>query len=170
MSTRRTIETVIVMLCVAWCAGIIAAPVLLQAGATETSAVLYEFYGRICHQIDSHSWHIGEAKLGVCVRCTSIYVSFTVGAMLWMLRARRRSPRLPRPWLLYVAGGLMLLDVILNTLGLHASSSLTRAITGAAFGAVLPWIVLPVLLDAIDQLRRGRLSAAHSPAGDRVHV
>ncbi len=169
MTNRATVEIIIILLCVAWCAGIFAAPLLERAGDPGTSAVVYEFYGRVCHQIDNHSWHIAGAKFGVCARCTSIYVSFTVGTLVWML-IPRRVPARPRRGLLFIAAGLMLLDVVLNTLGVHASSSLTRAITGSALGVVLPWIVLPVLLEAIDQLRRGRLRTAHPPAGDTPYV
>lgn len=58
-----------------WCLGILAAPLF---GLTW----VYEFFARICHQDPERSWHIFGHALPVCVRCASIYFSFT--ASLWL--------------------------------------------------------------------------------------
>src|SRR5690242_14530294 len=58
-----------------WCLLIIAAP-LLRLPA------IYFFFSRICHQDPLRSWHLFGEPLAVCIRCTSIYCGFFLGALL----------------------------------------------------------------------------------------
>ena len=47
----------------------------------------------------------------------------------------------------------MLVDAVLNTLGVHSSTTATRMITGTLLGAVLPFFVVAPLQEAVQQLR-----------------
>src|SRR5207302_9212063 len=58
-----------------WCLLIMAAPML------RISAI-YLFFSRICHQDPLRSWHLFGEPLAVCIRCTSIYCGFFLGALL----------------------------------------------------------------------------------------
>ena len=170
MTSRRSVPLILALLCLVWCAGIVGAPLLRHTGAVTTSDILYEFYGRVCHQLDGHSWHADGLKFAVCVRCSSIYFSFTAGVVAWIIASRRRNLSVPKPAMLFAAGGIMLADVVLNLLGFHASTITTRAATGVLLGSVLPWIVVPLLVEAIDQIRRGRRSFSRPFKGEMQHV
>jgi uncharacterized protein YqgC (DUF456 family) len=46
----------------------------------------------------------------------------------------------------------MLLDVLAGFLGVYDVTNLTRAVTGAIFGAVLPFFIIPIATEAFSQL------------------
>jgi uncharacterized membrane protein len=102
------------------------------------------------------SFHLFGEKLAVCSRCTSIYVAFLAGTLLYPLLRRAIVPRLhdslhPRSVLL-VAMLPMLVDVVAEFLGVHSSTFLTRSITGALFGFVVSFILLPTAIEGVQQL------------------
>lgn len=45
----------------------------------------------------------------------------------------------------------MLLDVVAEFAGIHDSTFLTRTITGALLGLVLPLVILPVAIEGVQQ-------------------
>src|SRR5262245_22166591 len=65
-----------------WCSTIIAAPLL-------GSSWIYAFFSAICHQDPARSWHLNGEPLPVCMRCTSIYLSFTLSAWLQLTPNQR---------------------------------------------------------------------------------
>jgi len=170
MTSSRSLLALVALLAVLWCAGIVAAPLLKNAGAVAAADGLYDFYGRICHQLDSHSWHLGGDKFAVCVRCSSIYFSFAVSLLAWMVAARRRGLLPLRPALVIAAAGLMVIDVALHMCGLHASSTVTRMLTGGLLGGILPWVVVPLFLEAVGQMRRRRPRPTERPSGEMQHA
>jgi hypothetical protein len=46
----------------------------------------------------------------------------------------------------------MLVDVVLNDTGFHISTTMTRGATGILFGGVMPWYIVPLLIEACSQL------------------
>jgi len=137
-----------------WCAGIVAAPVLHadHGFGGNVSTALYSFFARVCHQIDQRSFHLEGEKLAVCARCSSLYLAFWLSLLAYPLTVGLRRQGAPaRHWLL-LAVVPMLVDVSLNLFGVHGSTLLTRAVSGAILGAVLPPYVVPALLDAVQRL------------------
>ena len=99
-----------------WCIGIIAAPLFGLSW-------VYAFLSRICHQDAARSWHLFGTPLPVCIRCASIYFSFTVS--LWFgLRASTR-------WL-RISVALMLCEFVLARLLVDAA--LLRSFSGILVG------------------------------------
>ena len=45
----------------------------------------------------------------------------------------------------------MVIDVSLNVTGIHPSTVTTRAVTGVFFGAILPFYLMPPLLEGFSQ-------------------
>jgi uncharacterized membrane protein len=164
--TERTLLTVIAFLAALWCAGVFGAPLLRHAGI-GASEDLYAFYGRVCHQLDGRSWHVNGEPLAVCVRCSAIYSSFLV-SVLAMLAFRPRWSRVPSMIPLAVALSLMALDAALNIIGVAASTEVHRVITGSFVGLLLPWYLVPLLVEAIAGVRRTPRSNASQ--GEPVHV
>jgi uncharacterized membrane protein len=165
-SRHRTVVGIVAALTALWCAGIVAAPLLRHAGI-GASALLYAFFGRVCHQLGARSWHLDGEPLGVCVRCASIYGAFALSLLVLLARPSRWT-RLPSFLPLGVVLAAMALDALLNIAGIMASTELHRLVTGAAVGALLPWYVIPLLLEAIDGVRRR--SASSVAQGESVHV
>jgi predicted Na+-dependent transporter len=73
-------------------------------------------------------------------------------------------PRVPSRGLLVVAVFPMLVDVGLGFAGLHEISTTTRLITGSVFGALIPFVILPVALGAAIE-RTSSSSSFHQPKG-----
>ncbi len=134
----------------AWCAAIVAAPLLRSSGgvASVAASVLYQFFQPVCHQIESRSLHLFGAQLAVCMRCSAIYGGFLAGTILYPAIRSLRAPAMPsRRWLIG-ASLPMLIDVAAGILGLHAITPLTRTITGFLAGAALPFFVIPAVIEA----------------------
>ncbi len=145
---KSPITRVILSAAFVWCAALLLPPVLLSLGPPWAAAAhrLYEFFSPICHQLDDHSLHLFGYKLAVCARCFAIYAAFAAGGLVISFVP------LPRPSnarLVWLAGSLpMLLDVALDSAGLHSSTIATRVITGGFFGVTAAFIILPLAVEA----------------------
>jgi uncharacterized membrane protein len=152
---QKKIYYLVLLLATLWCLAIPMAPLLkTQGGAIgrHTSDFLYFGFSRICHQFDSRSIHLFGAKLGVCVRCTSIYFSFLVGLLVVPLVRRADSHSAPATVWLLVGIAPMAFDALLNDLGILLSTDFSRIITGSLAGVVLSFFILPLLTQAMIQI------------------
>jgi len=152
---QKKIYSFVLLSTALWCLAIIMAPLLKSHGGdvgNHAADVLYFGFSRICHQFDSRSIHLFGAKLGVCVRCSSIYLSFLAGLLI-VPQVRRGGPR-SIPGSLWLLAGIapMALDALLNDLGILLSTDVSRIITGSLAGVVLSFFILPLLTEAITQI------------------
>jgi uncharacterized membrane protein len=161
MNFNKRTYLVFLTLVSAWCGGILLAP-LLNAAHHDGASVFYSFFSPICHEIDGRSFHIFGEKLGVCARCSSIYFSFLFSLLVYPYLNQIASPSLPKKHWVALAILPMVIDVCLTFTGIHSSTILTRAVTGALFGFILPFYLLPPLLEAIGQLRDQHLARGGS--------
>ncbi|HEY4612347.1 MAG TPA: DUF2085 domain-containing protein [Bacteroidota bacterium] len=151
--SRRIYGTMLLLVAL-WCSLIVLAPLLQSfAGETQTVAsVIYKFYSRICHQLDDRSFHIGGEKFAVCIRCSAIYFSFFAGlALVPLLQGLGNRTPPQRRWLM-AAMLPMLVDVLLSVSGIHASTDLTRFVTGSLLGVTVPLYIVPILFDSLAKL------------------
>lgn len=139
---------------IAWCGAIVLAPALAAWGAAPAwiSPVLYRFFDPVCHQIGARSFHVFGFPLAVCSRCSSIYLAFLAGTLLYPLLYDLRRPDMPSRALLLVALLPMVFDAGMSFLGLYEASFLTRTLTGALFGVILPLFIIPVAIEGAGQL------------------
>ena len=149
---KKRTYVVFVSLVAAWCGGMILAPALVERFPGLANA-LYAFYAPVCHQIDVRSFHLFGGKLAVCIRCSSIYFTFFLSLLAFPLFRSVTNPAYPANSWIALAMVPMAVDVFLDLTGLHTSSALTREITGALFGAILPLYLVPPLLEGVSQLR-----------------
>jgi uncharacterized membrane protein len=152
MKTSIRIYIVITFLVVLWCVGIVGAPILKLVDLHGSSDTAYSFFSRICHQGDARSFHIEGEKFGVCIRCSAVYFGFLAGLLLMPLFGVLKRLHIPKPTLLIAVMVPMLVDVVLNDVGFHVSTTLTRVATGALFGGFMPWYIVPVFLEAWRQI------------------
>ncbi len=155
MKRLPTSYLVFLILVSLWCSLIVAAPLLRSATASHstTSGFLYKVFGTVCHQIDERSFHVAGEKLGVCARCASLYFGFWLSLLLIPFAPRNRDQAVPPIAVLAVPLLFMGADVFLTIVGIHESTILTRTLTGGALGIVLPWFIVPPLIDAIDRVQ-----------------
>ena len=149
MHLSRVTYLSVLILAVLWCAAIGAAPLFVSwSGAwLPAGEFLYRFFHPICHQLGEKSPHLFGGPLAVCTRCSAIYIGFLCGVLVFPIAHRRI--RWSSRTILGVALLPMVVDVTCGILGLHEATGLTRMITGGFFGALVPLVVLPVLMDAV---------------------
>lgn len=124
-------DTVLLAGATLWCLSILAAPVFGLSW-------VYALFSRICHQDPTRSWHIAGEPLAVCIRCTSIYVAFTVS--LWLgLKTNVR-------WL-RVSVLLMVCEFILARLVID--EALLRSLSGVLVGLASA----PFVRQAFEEIR-----------------
>ena len=150
---EKTAQRIFFLGALVWCTGIIVAPFLESRGFHTLASILYELYGKICHQHRDSSLYFGGQPLAVCIRCTAIYWSFGLGCSILLfishLSLKRNST--PPLWILYSVAALMLADVLLSITHIHPSNTITRVITGCSLGLTLSWYLLPIFTDAVAQ-------------------
>ena len=147
----RRISRFVVVLSSIWCTLIVVAPLLRFLGVS-VSSVFYLLFSEVCHQIPERSFHIAGEPLAVCVRCSAIYFSFLASLLVAPFFVRFHFTHYPPAWVLIAAVAPTALDVLLNLAGLHGSTVWTRALTGVTAGLVIPFFLMPPLIEAIHQL------------------
>jgi uncharacterized membrane protein len=150
MRTHR----VLIAAAAVWCGLIVATPIMASGeGVFRTAAAaLYVFFSAICHQWDSHSFHLFGEKFPVCIRCSGIYFGFLLGIVLYPRLGKGLEHRFGPRRLLFAAIAGMAIDVMLSVLGISESTVVTRLVTGAAFGILTAFVLTPVLHALIDSI------------------
>jgi uncharacterized membrane protein len=145
---QKVIYSFILAFCLIWCAAIIIAPLWHnEAGfAGSVSEYSYSFFSRSCHQIDERSLHLAGNKLGVCSRCTSIYFAFLLGVIIYPFIRKLNNIDLPPLIWLGIGAGLVAIDAGLDLFDIIKNTYITREISGAALGLVLPFYIIPGII------------------------
>lgn len=120
-------------------------PVGYALGLTGPSSALFDFYRLFCGQVPSHSFYIAGYQMCLCSRCLAIYSSLLVGGLLLVLFRHRPIIHIrPLSWKMWLLGMLpMALDGGTQLFGWHESNVYLRLLTGAIFGLMTAWFVLP---------------------------
>lgn len=142
---QKVIYSVILIISALWTIGILIAPLLANLGGIlgSVSEYSYLFYSKSCHQLPSRSYFLGEHAFGVCSRCTAIYFAFLAGVIAYPFIRKLNDIDLPSLKYLGIAVALLLIDVGLDLLDIHKNTFLTRDITGAIIGFILPFYIIP---------------------------
>ncbi len=133
-----------------WCLAILSPTIAQHWGVVSATDAIYGFFSRVCHQLDSHSLHLFNAKLAVCARCSAIYTGFFLGVLFYPLVCWKS-------WFLPLKRGAvlsilpLLLDVFLSVTGVHESTLLTRILTGLLFSIPLPFVLLKPADEALSE-------------------
>jgi uncharacterized membrane protein len=126
---------------------IVIAPLALAHGHNDAAFVLYQMFGRVCHQIPERAFYLEGHPLAVCARCTGIYFGFAASVLVFpLVRSLRRGDTPARKWLL-LAAVPALLDFALGYSGIRENTHWSRLVTGALLGAVAAFYVVPGLMD-----------------------
>ncbi len=148
MGLKRAPYFVLFTTVLIWCSLLFAPPLLSALEAPTLSHVAYRFFSRICHQYDARSLHVLGYPLAVCARCSAIYFGF-LGGMLVAALCPTRERRRFTLWLLLVLLPV-LIDVVLDGTGVHASNVFTRISTGLIFGIGSGVALAPLFAEVLD--------------------
>lgn len=131
-----------------WCAGFILAP-FLSGTAAE---LIYRIYSVVCHQFESRSFRLHGAPLAVCIRCTSIYLSFVLTLLLLRLWSPLRERKVHTAVILFVTALPMSVDGLLTLTGEYQATDASRILTGSLFGAGMAALLHQPLSDTVRSL------------------
>lgn len=136
-----------------WCVVLFLPPLFASDAASfpQLSSELYRMFSTICHQDDARSFHLFGQKLAVCIRCSSIYISFFAGVLLVPF-FKKKNWSLKFSPLFYFSLLPMALDVLLDVIGIHSSNDWTRCVTGSLFGLISALVLTPSFVEAFSQL------------------
>jgi uncharacterized membrane protein len=130
---------------------IVAAPWLATHGHPLAAYAIYAGFKPACHQMSERSFHLFGAPLAVCARCTGIYAGALLGVaafpLLWGLG--RPAPR--RRWFALAAVPVTV-DFALGWLEIVHNTALSRSLTGALFGAVTAFYLMPGFVEVAVEL------------------
>ncbi len=144
----------ITVICMAFCAGVLSAPLLEATGHRGVSALVRALLGTVCHQIPGRSFTLAGALLPVCARCAGLYFGFLGGCLVLAAQLlERRITRPPRRAVLLWAVLPSAAEWGLDLSGVAATTGAGRALTGSLLGFILAFYFVP----AIDDMR-GELS------------
>ena len=126
-----------------WIGLLFLAPALLAAGRLRASALVYGAFSKICHQLPERSFHWHGFPLGVCSRCTAIYLGVGAGLLLAPLLRPLHDETFPDRRLLLLSALPLAIDFAGGFSGLFANTFFSRSITGGLFGLVAAFYLLP---------------------------
>ncbi|MEA1993277.1 MAG: DUF2085 domain-containing protein [Euryarchaeota archaeon] len=131
-------------LCVIWILLILTAPYLAHKNYTYLSGHLYRIFSHVCHQRPERSFFLWGHPLGVCARCTFIYMGGLVGMLLYPLRFGKGVS-----FKIVVLFGIPLIIDGASQLLFRESTNEIRAVTGFLLGTVIPFYVLPKFFESL---------------------
>jgi len=166
MSLPRLTYLVIALGAGAWCALLVLPPLLAHLSLGGAAELIASLFRPICHQLEERSVMLFGYPMAVCSRCSAIYVAFFAGTLLYPVIRKVESPVMPPRWVLVVALVPVVLDVLAGILGVHAVTLTTRLWSGALFGLVAPFVIIPAAIEGIVQLvSRSHRTPVHQQKG-----
>jgi uncharacterized membrane protein len=148
--------TVLVVVSVLWCAGILAPPLLRVFNMIPAGEVLVRaLYKPVCHQDPLRTVTLGGSPLSVCIRCCALYFSAAAIILLAPFLRRIRPFSMSVAWL---CAGLapMALDVAFSVATPWHASTWSRLGTGAVAGITLAVFIVPAWESMWEQIVRYR--------------
>lgn len=149
--------------------GSISAPCLSYLGQEWIAKYIYRFYGISCHQVPSRSFFIFDhspaygggsfgvnhsvhlfGQIAICARCFSFFSSILVFGLLLSLKNIRPLNRK----VAFLLALPILVDVLLQTLGIKESTNLLRVTTGVLLGLSFSFYIYPRIKVSIERLTK----------------
>jgi uncharacterized membrane protein len=143
--TGKRIYLIFLIITLLWNILIVFAPIFYgSTGFLKTiSGFSYSFFSVTCHQIDNRSYHILGEKYAVCSRCLSIYWAFLISVIIYPFIKGFNNVKLPSLWFLFVPCVFVFFDAVIDFFDIFKNTYITRSISGALIGFVLPFYLIP---------------------------
>ena len=152
--TGKRIYLIFLAITLMWNVLIVFAPVFYNSTGIlkNVSDFSYSFFSVACHQIDSRSYHFLGEKYAVCSRCLSIYWAFLFSVIIYPFIKGLNNVKLPSLWLLIIPGIIVFLDAALDFFDIYSNTFLSRSVSGALIGLVLPYFLIPGFYNFINEM------------------
>lgn len=135
-----------------WVFVILLAPIAAANGWTDISSSIYNFYGYICHQMPTRSFHLLEHQFAVCSRCFGVYFGLFIGLVIYpMFRSMDEIEPFPRFWL-FAAMIPIGVDFSLTFFGIWENTHFTRITTGLILGITCAIFIAPALVELSEMI------------------
>jgi len=138
-------------------------PALLSAATLERirgeapafTTTIYLIASRVCHQRPERSFQSRTVTWPVCARCTGLYFSAPIGALVALLGMRRRAIPSPRriTQVLALTALPTLATLAIEWSGALAVTSVWRALAALPLGAAAAWAVTAVASGPSEPIR-----------------
>lgn len=132
-----------------YCAGVIAAPMIADAGYAA-GGWLRLAYRPSCHQVPARCFDLGWGPLAVCARCAGLYAGGLAALLLSTVSGRAWRPR-PR-WLAATVG-LNVVDFALGLVGLPSLPNLPRFAIAVPVGFLAGLYLADAVVETITRRR-----------------
>lgn len=126
-----------------WASAVLAVPLGAAGSAPVFAAATYAAGALVCHQRPERSFHASGTRFPVCARCTGLYLSGVLGALMaWI-----GLPAVPRRrvQLLVIAAAPTAMTILVEWTGLAAPSNSARALAALPLGAAAGWLFVRML-------------------------
>ena len=152
--TGKRIYLIFLSITLLWNLLIVFAPIFCNSSGIlkNISGFSYSFFSVTCHQIDSRSYYLLGEKFAVCSRCLSIYWAFLFSVIIYPFIKGFNNVKLPSLWLLIIPGIIVLFDAAFDFLGIFSNTFLSRSVSGALIGFVLPFYLIPGFVNFINEM------------------
>jgi uncharacterized membrane protein len=150
---KKELNILIVIVAI-WCAGIVLSPIIgsIHPAGELPANILYKFYGAVCHQFDSRSFHLYDHRFAVCIRCTAIYSGFLIALFGVRFFLKLHNKKYNPIFVLIFSLVPMVLDVVWSYFSFYEISTPSRMITGTIFGIGLGVLLHRSLTEIISSL------------------
>lgn len=137
-----------------WLSLVFLAPLFITLGGVfeKISPYIYIFFSKVCHQNEDRSFHLFTHMLAVCSRCVWIYIGLFIGTSFYPLKYKLNNTEIPSLLYLFVASVILLIDVMLDSIGIFENTFLSRSVIGFIIGFVLPFYIIPGFVKFFDEV------------------
>lgn len=141
----------------AFCTLIFIAPYTARLGEESSGYLIvskftYGIFHPVCHQNPERSFFVFGYPLGVCARCTGIYLGMLILTILYPLAKHTGDNSTPSKYYLIASLIPIVLDGGTQLPGLRESFNELRFITGFIFGGALIFYLIPVFNQIVQKL------------------
>jgi len=144
-------------------------------GIPALAHLAYFLFAPFCHQLPERSFHISGVQLSVCARCMGIYLGIFAGTLFYGVISKvffslkaEKGTKVSRTLrnIILIPLLLIVIDGLLNSLGVINSPGWLRFLFGTGFGFMAGWLLGMGVEDLIklctDRGVRGKNSACAS--------
>lgn len=121
---------------------------LSRDGESLTNAETFLSY--FCHRMPSRSIWISEVPMGLCSRCTGIYMATLISLLFFLFNKRYLTGKYLSVFLILLFP--IIIDGSFQLAGLYLSNNILRLTTGIFFGISLAYLI--TYLISLPNLRR----------------
>jgi uncharacterized membrane protein len=139
----RLLAAFLTALALLWSSALLVVPFGAAVSAPVLAAATYGAGALVCHQRPERSFHASGTRFPVCARCTGLYLSGALGALLaWI--GRPAVPR-KRRWLLVIVAAPTAITLVVEWVGFASPSNVARAAAALPLGGVAGWLFVRML-------------------------